>query len=220
MDAGEALVVLESDGGERAVAAARVLLRRRESALLVPLVRRLAREELGTVLHDTLLTGLREWGGAVAPFALEALAAARVGEERSGLLCVLASCGVRDERIYAALLEQLREEPIAGVMNLCVYGDVRALGPLTRALEECPLEGVADVFAWQTVIELEAAILQLGGVLDAAQRARVERARRLRQPLMTWLEQRQHGGPTDGLLSGGHVGEGGGPRAGGTRDDE
>jgi hypothetical protein len=220
MDAGEALEALESDEGERAVAAARVLLRGRESTTLVPLVRRLAREELGTPLHDTLLKGLREWGGAVAPFVLEALAAARTGEERSGLLCVLASCGVRDERIYTALLAQLREEPIPGVMNLCVYGDARALGPLTRALEECPLEGEADVFAWQTVIELEAAIIQLGGGLEAAQRERVERARRLRQPLMTWLEQRQRGAPTDGLPSGGRVGEGGVPLEGGTRDDE
>ncbi len=166
-------------GGYAPIHAAELLVRLGASAAVVPMVRRLMRTDPGEVLHDTLLRAAEELGPAVAPAALEALAEARNPDERFGLLSVLSHCGVKDERIYSALLEQLQEDPIQGALNLARYGDPRALEPLKRALDACPVdEDTVDLFADQAVVELKIAIEKLGGTLDAAQGEKVERARR------------------------------------------
>ncbi|WP_233261498.1 SEC-C metal-binding domain-containing protein [Vitiosangium sp. GDMCC 1.1324] len=173
--------------------AARLLGRRRDPEALAPMVRRLMHADPGEVLYVALLWGLEAFGSAVAPVALEVLADARRADERFGLLSLLSHCGVKDERIYTALLGQLQEDPERGAMNLARYGDSRALEPLARVLDEYPLdEDVEDLFADQTVIELEDAIEQLGGTLDVAQREKVERARRSRHRL-SMLFQRELG---------------------------
>lgn len=166
------------------VHAARLLARLRAPAAVLPLVRRLMQTEPGELLYDTLLYALEEFGPEAAPEALGALALARDEDERLGLLCVLARCGHRDERILAALLEQLQVDVAQGAMNLGRYGDARALPALVRQLEDYPVEeDDDDLFANQTAIELATAIERLGGRLDAAQSEKVERARRSRQRL-------------------------------------
>ncbi|AKJ08389.1 SEC-C motif-containing protein [Archangium gephyra] len=153
------------------------------------MVRRLMHSEPGEVLYDALLYALEELGPAVAPAALEALASARTEDERFGLLSVLARCEVQDERIYAALLAQLKEDPTAGAMNLSVYGDPRAIEPLTRVLEAHEVdEDTEDLFANQNIIELRGAIEELGGTLDEAQLDKVARARRSRHRLSTLFQ--------------------------------
>jgi hypothetical protein len=169
-------------GDEALVSAARRLLRLRATAALVPLLRWLTRAEPGTRLYELLIEGLKDWGPAVVPAALEVLEAIEKGEARFDLLHVLAHCGARDERIYTALLALLEEEPFLGAVNLSVYGDARALEFLSRALDAYELvDDVADVFAQQTVLELGFAIQELGGSLTRSQQLKLEAARRLRQ---------------------------------------
>lgn len=176
--------------GYAPIHAVRLLTHLKASEAIAPMVRRLMRTEPGEVLYDTLLYGLEEFGPAVAPAALEALASARTVDERFGLLSVLAHCGVRDERIYAAFLEQLQEDSTAAAMNLALYGDPRAIEPLTRALAAQEVdEHTEDLFANQTLIELQHAIEALGGTLDAAQLEKTARARHSRQRLSTLLQR-------------------------------
>jgi HEAT repeat protein len=164
--------------------AARLLAKLQAPEAVLPLVRRLMQTEPGEVLHDTLLFALEDFGPEAAPEALGALALARDEDERLGLLCVLARSGYRDEHILEALLEQLQGDLAQGAMNLSRYGDPRALPALIRQLDDYPVEeDNDDLFANQTAIELASAIEQLGGKLDAAQRAKVERAQRSRYRL-------------------------------------
>ncbi|MFL5353476.1 SEC-C metal-binding domain-containing protein [Archangium sp.] len=166
------------------VHAARLLARLGAPGAVSPLVRRLMQTEPGELLYDTLLYALGDFGPGAVPEALGALALARDEDERLGLLCVLARSGHRDERILAALLEQLQGDVTQGAMNLSRYGDPRALPALARKLDDYPVEeDNDDLFANQTAIELASAIEGLGGRLDAAQRAKVERAQRSRRRL-------------------------------------
>ncbi|QRK10488.1 SEC-C domain-containing protein [Archangium violaceum] len=169
--------------------AARLLVRRRDLAAVPALVEQLMRSMPGEVFYDTLLSGLEELGPAVTPVALEALARARTPDERFGLLSLLSRGGVKDERIYAALLQQFEEDPVQGAMNLARYGDARTLEPLVRALDACSVaEDEEDLFAHQSVIELAMAIETLGGTLSGAQREKVERALRARRRLVAMFQ--------------------------------
>ncbi|ATB29425.1 SEC-C domain-containing protein [Melittangium boletus] len=160
------------------------------------LVQRLVRTALGSELQESLIQELEEKGSAVVPVVLEALETERDEDARSALLRVLAGCGARDERILAALLAQLREEAIPGAVNLVTYGDPRAIEPLARMLEDYPLtDDVMDVFAQQTVLELAVAILDLGGRLSEAQRAKADRAWRYGAPLRAALRKAFHKKP-------------------------
>jgi hypothetical protein len=177
------LRVLE-DGAERedeeALRAARRLLDLRAPEARPALVDWLARSEPGSSLYEMLAEELPSWGEDLVPALLEVLARVRSPKERFGPLDVLSRCGARDERIHAVLLEWLQEDPFEGAMMLRAYGDPRAVGPLVAALGAYELEDdVADVFAQQTVLELERAILGLGGVLDEPLRLKVEAARQL-----------------------------------------
>jgi hypothetical protein len=146
---------------------------------LAPLVERLRLTEPGGMIHDALLFGLEEWGAAVVPVALEVLTRTRDADQRLGLLAVLARSESQDERILPALVAQLEEAPVQGALNLARYGDPRAIEPLKRALEAYPFpeDAEEDLFANQAVVELDLAIQDLGGSLDAAPRAKADRAR-------------------------------------------
>jgi hypothetical protein len=164
--------------------AVRLLVRLKAPEALKPLVKRLLCTGLGEALYEELFDGLEVFGPAVVPVALEALANTRDANERFSLFSLLASCGEKDERIYTALLEELREDPEHGAMDLALYGDPRAIEPLKRALEAYPVdESEGDLFALHAVVELEGAIEELGGTLDAAQREKVEQAARARERL-------------------------------------
>lgn len=138
----------------------------------------LMRHEPGQVLYEERLTRLEELGPTVAPVALERLARVKEGEGRLSVLAVLARSGVKDERIFTALLEALEQEPISGAMSLARYGDARAIEPLKRALEACPRreEGEEDVFVDQALLELKEAIQTLGGSLDEAHEEKLRQA--------------------------------------------
>ncbi|HYO53342.1 SEC-C metal-binding domain-containing protein, partial [Archangium sp.] len=171
------------------VHAARLLVQLKAPEAIVPMVQTLMRTEPGAVLYDTLLYALEEFGPAVAPAGLEALASARNADERFGLLSALSNCGAKDERIYAALLAQLQDDTVQAAMSLASYGDPRAIEPLTRALEAQEVdEDVEDLFANQIVIELRHSIEKLGGTLDAAQLEKVARAQRSRYRLSVMFQ--------------------------------
>ena len=168
-----ALLVERLDTDESALPAAQWLLRLRPPEALGPLVRRLMRTRPGEVLYDTLLHRLEGLGPTVALAALEALAHARDADERFGPLRLLAHCGARDERIFAALVAQLEDEPIPGAANLADYGDPRARESLKRMLAAQTLEEAEeDLFVRQTIRSVGEALERLETAPGGARRTR------------------------------------------------
>lgn len=115
---------------------------------------------------------LPELGAAVVEPALRAYAEATEEEFRLSLAAVLSRVGVHDERIFTLLVERL-EGDSTEAHHLVDYGDRRALACLHDALDRCMVATAGGPFANQDLIELRAAIEDLGGVLTAAQRAKL-----------------------------------------------
>jgi hypothetical protein len=121
-------------------------------------------------LFDALMVSLAEIGQPVLEPALRIYAAEDDPAMRTHLAALLSEIGVRDERIYQALLELLKNEAGLGASSLGIYGDERALEPLSRALDALEPDRGDN----QDVIELTSAIEELGGVLTPGQRAKAE----------------------------------------------
>lgn len=139
-----------------------------------PMLRLLAETEWDTIIHDTLLLALPRLGPAALEPTLAAHAAATDPHLRGNYCSVLANLGVRDDRIYAVLLEDLDRDPVIGAGQLGEYGDPRALPVLTAALDQYESQG-DEPFANQELIELAAAIEVLGEELTPAQQEKMDR---------------------------------------------
>jgi hypothetical protein len=146
----------------------------RAEEAIEPMVRLLAETDWDTIIHDRLLQALPRLGPPALEPTLAAYAAATDPHLRSHYCSVLANLGVRDDRIYAALLEDLDRDLVLGSGHLAEYGDPRALPVLIAALDRFESQG-DEPFANQGLIELEAAIEDLGGELTPEQREKVER---------------------------------------------
>ncbi len=89
----------------------------------------------------------------------------------------LARTRVRDDRILAALVRLLDENPVGAAACLARHGDARAIPELVRAFDSDELVGKADcaICAAEILDQVAHAIELLGGTLSEAQRARLER---------------------------------------------
>ncbi len=87
---------------------------------------------------------------------------------------------LRDDRILAALVRLLDENPAGAATCLARHGDARALPDLIRALESDELVARADcaICAAENLDEIAETIQLLGGTLTEAHRARLQRVRR------------------------------------------
>jgi hypothetical protein len=144
-----------------------------------PMLRVLSRTDPLTILHNQILVVIKKLGDVVVEPALKAYAETNDSEHQSSLCAVLAGAGVHDDRILTILRRQLQEELVIGASCLAEYGDPRALPDLLRALDECRVDDSDNLFANDAVLELKAAILELGGTLTTAQASKIERATRL-----------------------------------------
>ncbi|MEM6995624.1 MAG: SEC-C domain-containing protein [Myxococcota bacterium] len=127
-------------------------------------------------LNDTAILALEGGGPPVVELALAALARTPNGSASWGLLNVLSDAGVRDERIFDALLDEFDDAPDFVATSFGVYGDERALPHLRRAFRHLAGSGVPG--RGPRLIDVADAIEQLGGELDKAELARVEAWRR------------------------------------------
>lgn len=140
----------------------------------VPLfIRGMAACDCLSALHDCCLTACSAVGAAALEPVLEAYARTEDAETRLSLANVLSGLGVRDARVREVLLGILAIDPDSGASALAQYGDPAALPALTAALDayELGLEG-AGALADHAVIELVAAIEELGGEVSPAGRAK------------------------------------------------
>lgn len=142
-----------------------------------PMLRLLAETDWMDALHDALLQALPRLGPPVVEPALKRYLETDDAELRHALAAVLSEVGVRDERIFELLVAQVREDP--GLARLLAsYGDERAIPHLRMALDEYQIVDSESPFANQTLVELEAAIVELGGTLTEEQRQKCELGQR------------------------------------------
>lgn len=140
--------------------------------------------------HDAVRNALEQFGMAAIEPALCAFHCSTDAEHRVSLAGVLSRLRVSDPRILAALLEHLEEDRDHGAGCLAEYGDAAALPSLLAALDAERVELSASAFANQGIIELCAAIEELGGTLTPAQQAKEGQATELRERRMRQMMQR------------------------------
>ncbi len=115
------------------------------------------------------------------PPSLDALLAsfhaAPDGTARTLVAMALVRTGLRDDRILAALIRLLDENPVGAAACLARHGDARAIPDLVRAFDSDELVAKADcaICAAEILTQIAHAIELLGGTLTGAQRARLER---------------------------------------------
>jgi HEAT repeat protein len=176
-------IVKHHADGWSPVHAVRLLGEMRVADAIAPLLRVLAETDGVDMLHDAAIAALPELGESVLEPALRAYAENLDTSFRASVASVLARIGVRDERIFCLLLEILERSPsYAG--DLAEYGDTRALPFLACAFDAYEVRDSA--FANQDLIELHAAIEELGGTLTPGQAAKYRRAL---EPAERWRRQ-------------------------------
>lgn len=167
------------DGGWARVHAARLLgeLPPDDEALAVCL----EQLELADVDHltEAVVRALKGWGARALPHVLPYVTGAdhRVANYAAD---IVSDCGVRDDRILAALLAHFATDA-ASATYLAEYGDPAALPAVVAAFDAYEFEGERSLMCDQAVFEMEDAVTTLGGTLTDSQREKVERAHRRRR---------------------------------------
>jgi hypothetical protein len=98
-------------------------------------------------------------------------------ESRERVAMTLLRTNVVDDRIRAAFVRVLDDDPEKGAAYLAEYGDTRSIPDLVRALDPSALAASADcaICASQRAIAIVCAIRALGGTVTAAQSAGIDR---------------------------------------------
>jgi hypothetical protein len=133
------------------------------------MLRVLSRCDVMDILFSTLIDALMSFGPPIVEPTLRAYAVAENEDQRAAISSVLSRIHVRDSRILSILLQMLEENVETGACDLAYYGDPSALPHLSTALDACKLDRQGGPFANQNIIELAAAIEDLGGRLTKNQ---------------------------------------------------
>jgi hypothetical protein len=118
---------------------------------------------------------------STTPRSLDALLAsfhaAPDSTARTLVAMALVRTRLRDDRILAALVRLLDENPVGAAACLARHGDARAIPDLVRALDSDELVAKADcaICAAEILDQIAHSIERLGGTLTEAQRARLKR---------------------------------------------
>ena len=129
----------------------------------------LSRCDVMDILHGTLIDALTSLGPQIVEPTLRGYAIAENEDQRAAIGSVLSRIHVRDSRILPILLQILEENVETGACSLAYYGDPAALPHLSTALDACKMDRQGGPFANQNIIELAAAIEDLGGKLTRYQ---------------------------------------------------
>ncbi|MFT4978549.1 MAG: hypothetical protein ACI8S6_004459, partial [Myxococcota bacterium] len=129
------------------------------------------------ILFSEVELALTEQGSAASAPVLDYLQDSP-DEQRDRLLSLVARAGVRDERIRDLLIEAMPSNPMLLASAAAQYGDPALLPALSQALDRTPTpDPDPDTFfasfgERQNIVELTAAIEELGGTLSASQQAK------------------------------------------------
>jgi hypothetical protein len=150
------------------------------TAAIEPLLRVLAgTDENELLLHDNIVQALPEIGAAATEPMIRSFASNVDPTFRYHISAALAASQIHDDRIFEILIDQLRREPSRGASNLAVYDDPHAIPHLLEALDRYTIVESENPLANHALIELRAAIEELGGTLTAEQQRKCRRGREL-----------------------------------------
>ena len=185
----EELFLVDGPGeGWAPIHAAKLLLALGDEAPIEPLLDRLLAED-ESALAEELRLGLPKLGARVLEPALTRCETATERGQKADLAYLLGDLAekadARDPRGLSFLLDLLPENPDPAACGLAQYGDPAALPALSQHLDRVRPEPGAGPIGGQTVIELAAAIEDLGGELTAAQQLKLETIRATRR---AWAE--------------------------------
>lgn len=171
------------DDGEASLAplhAAKLLGEMRATEATAPLLRALARVDADDLLYSEALHALIRIGPSVLEPTLAALEHSTREDTRAACLEVLARVGVKDDRVYDALLRYAQVEPGLAASFLGSYGDVRALPRLSELINWFDIDAaIRDPLRFIPFFDMAEAVEELGGTLTEAQAKKLEMARTL-----------------------------------------
>ena len=159
----------------------------REARAVPILLRCLEHDDLCDGLAPPAAAALRTLGPAALEGCLAAYAMTTDEAFRDRLAGVMSRCGVHDERLYACLVETLQRTPELGANALAEYGEARALDVLAQTFDTLPLRDEETPLANHVLIELRAALEDLGGQLTTAQHQKFEAAAAARRRLVAQM---------------------------------
>ena len=187
----EDLHMTEAPGeGWAPIHAAELLGELRAEEAIPSLVNWLQAVDFEAILHGAVVHALGKIGEpAVAPL-LQACRETDNREVRRSICDALSRTHGCDDAVFDVLMGQLDEDLQFGTILLAEYGDPRALPVLQQALDAYKIPDVeSNVFAHQEVIELYAAIEELGGQPTPSQQAKYDRVQELRSVGRTLMER-------------------------------
>jgi hypothetical protein len=137
-------------------------------------------------LYSGLITALSAFGKPVAGPALARLDPPPDNEIQEAFYGasreILARSGVQEDRIYNALMDAFDDDPDYAAGYLSMYGDPRAIEPMSDRLDEVTVGArETSLMGNQVVIELADAIVELGGTLTLQQRDKLNQVRQSRE---------------------------------------
>ena len=144
-------------------------------AAIARLVELLLETDIEEPIHEAAAEGLARIGPAVLDPVLACTEQAQGRDDEDLLFSVgfiLARCGVQDRRIRKLLVENLDRDALIGADDIGAYGDRSLVPDLAESYDTLPIEQTKDEMGNQDLIELRAAILELGGSMTAEQQAK------------------------------------------------
>ena len=180
------LIDVMTDGdGYAPVHACRLLGELRACEAIVPMLHGLFETEWDDLLHDAIIQALPKIGPPVLELVLECWDEHDDLDLRFSLAGVLAGCGARDERIFERLIEQFENDPDGTAMYLAEYGDPRAIESLSQVFDAYDVVETEGPLRHEILIELRAAIEELGGTLTPQQLQKYDAAM---EPVHRWRQ--------------------------------
>ncbi|MEZ4409658.1 MAG: SEC-C metal-binding domain-containing protein [Polyangiales bacterium] len=172
----------EDDPSLAPVRAAEVLCEMRAPEAVDALLTTLVESDPLSVIHDRLIACLPKYGPSLLEKAWDQHERTDDDEARASLRAIMATLGVRDARLYDALLADLDVKPDRAAMHLSDYGDAAALPHLLATFDRITLSRDA-AFPAGEFVELQGAIQDLGGSLSPAQQRKLDDALRVQRAM-------------------------------------
>lgn len=144
----------------------------RAAAAVEPMLDLLADGDGTDCLSEAIVDSLAEMGPTVLDRLLQAQPRFAKPNQLNLVNVVLSKLGVHDPRVLAILLDELKRSPDIGAANLAVYGNPAAVPYLMRAFDDYEVTPSDSPLTHHALIELTAAIEDLGGELTPTQQAK------------------------------------------------
>lgn len=90
---------------------------------------------------------------------------------------VLSESGVKNEKVFSILIEHLQSESDLSPIYLAEYGDPKAIAALSKRFDEFKVD-MKNLLGNQLLIEIDAAISDLGGDLNPDQKKKLKKAKK------------------------------------------